>query len=96
MRILIGVLYELATFYGNDPFSLACHRGASEFARLGINKDGKWINRRLKTFTQEGILTCVDSGKGGILNERRAAQFRWTWTMKEPPSNDINALLNEL
>ena len=96
MRILTGVLFELAQCYGADPFCLACHAGATQFARLGIDRDHKWVYRRLQSMTQEGVLECVDRGKAGVAGERRAAQYRWTWTMQDMPTNDINELLDGL
>lgn len=93
MRILIGVLFELAQCYGDDPFSLACHAGASQLSRIGIEKDHKWIYRRLQSFVHDGILVCVDAGKAGVSGERRAAKFRWVWTMKDRPTDGFDALL---
>ena len=96
MRILKGVLFELAQCYGADPFCLACHAGATQFARLGIDRDHKWVYRRLQSMTQERILLCVDPGRSGVAGERKAAQYRWTWTIQDLPTNDIDALLEGL
>ena len=96
MRILTGVFFELAQCYGADPFCLACHAGATQFARLGIDRDYKWVYRRLQSMTQERILLCVDPGRSGVAGERKAAQYRWTWTIQDLPTNDIDALLEGL
>ena len=96
MRLLVGVLCELAQCFGNDPFCLACHAGATQFARLGIVKDHKWLYRRLQTLTDEGVLACVDRGKSGIGGERRAAQYQWVWLPKDQPTYDFDELLASL
>ena len=96
MRILIAVLYELSQCCADGSFCLACHAGASQFTRLGIIKDHKWIYRRLQSLTQERILVCVDPGKAGVSGDGRAAQFRWAWTMKDRRGNSIDALMEGL
>lgn len=80
MRILTGALYELSVCHDSEPFSLAVHTGASQLRRIGINRDHKWVYRRLKTMEKERILQCVDVGQSGTKDQRRAASYRWIWT----------------
>ena len=61
-----------------------------------IHRDHKWVYRRLQSMTQERILLCVDPGRSGVAGERKAAQYRWTWTIQDLPTNDIDALLEGL
>lgn len=82
MRILTGVLFELAACHDSEPFSLAVHAGASQLQRIGVDRDHKWVYRRLKTMVHERILDCVDKGKAGADSQRRAAQYRWIWTAR--------------
>ena len=89
MRILVGVLFELAQCAGDEPFSLACNAGAHQFQRLGFKQvDSKWILRRLQTLAGDEILTCIDRGKAGSRGIGKVALYRWIWQMKPAPSTE--------
>lgn len=90
MRLLVTVLYELALRAGDDPFSLACDAGAFQFRRVGVDEaSGKWLHRRLLAVTDDQVIACVDRGKSAKQTERKPAKYVWTWTIREPPTNEF-------
>lgn len=89
MRLLHSVLFELSHRAGDEPFSLACEKGAQQLKRIGgyDEMNSNWLYRRLKLLVDDGILCCVDKGQAGSKSSRRPATYRWVWTMKDPPDD---------
>lgn len=65
-------------------------------AGFGIDIEGKWVHRRLRSLSLEGIIICVDRGQASVSEARKAAQFRWAWTMNDLPGNAAAGLLDGL
>jgi hypothetical protein len=87
MRLICSVTYALSKAAGSEPFSLACNAAAEHFRRLGCaTVDSKWVLRRLKTLSNDGILMCIDRGRPGRKGIGVTAKYRWIWTMRDPPT----------
>lgn len=90
MRLLMGVIFQLAVQADNKPLELACNAGAIHFKRLGFDYvDGKWMLRRLTTLADDGIVVCVNSGTSGLKGIGKTAQYRWIWTLRDPPEDQF-------